>query len=115
MGVMANIEYLRGCKPDLIVDLTLWPTEKGGRKSAIRLGYGSPCTVQRERGDEWICWDGWPLLGDTELAPGQSCRVGYTFMSGQQAVEALSVNGKFYLWEGHLIGEAQIVAPEYTR
>jgi hypothetical protein len=38
--------------------------------------------------------------------------VGYTFLSGQKAAEALSVNGKFYLWEGRLIGEAVIVPSE---
>jgi len=46
------------------------------------------------------------------MAPGESRRVGYIFLSGIKAVEALSVNGKFYLWEGRLIGEATIVAPE---
>jgi hypothetical protein len=46
------------------------------------------------------------------LAPGESCRVGYIFSNGQKAIEALSVNGKFYLWEGRLIGEAIIVQSE---
>jgi hypothetical protein len=109
---MSNIEYLKSSKPELVVDLTLYPTEQGGRKSSVRLGWGSPCTIQHERGDEWVCWDGWPLLGDTVLAPGESCRVGYIFSNGQKAIEALSVNGKFYLWEGRLIGEAIIVQSE---
>lgn len=43
------------------------------------------------------------------MAPGDRRRVGYVFLSGQEAVDALKDAGKFYLWELGLIGEAVII------
>jgi hypothetical protein len=67
--------------------------------------------VQQEIGDGWVGYDGWPLLGDVTMAPGESRRVGYVFLSGQRAVDHLSAVGKFYIWESGIIGEAKIVNP----
>ena len=106
---MDRAEQLKHATPELTVDLTLYPTNRGGRKGPIMPGWGSPCTVQAEEGDGWVCYDGWPLLGNMVLAPGQTCRVGYVFLSGQQAANILSAPRKFYLWERGLIGEAVIV------
>jgi hypothetical protein len=43
------------------------------------------------------------------MMPGETRRVGFIFLSGNEAVEALSTNEYFYLLEGKLIGEARIV------
>ncbi len=76
------------------------------------LGWGCPCTVQHEKGEGWVGYDGWPLLGETTIAPGETRRVGYYFLSGQEAVDYLKASGKFYVWEGRIIGEAAIVQPQ---
>jgi len=91
--------------PDLVVELFLYPTTDGGRKSAINMVWGCPCSAQKTLEDGW---DGYPLL-DRELAPGEHRRVGFVFLSGQTAVAALKPHSRFYLWEGRFIGEAEIV------
>ena len=56
------------------------------------------------------CSDGWPLLGDQEVKPGETRRaVGFVFLSGKEAADKMRAAGKFYLWEGHFIGEAVVV------
>jgi hypothetical protein len=69
------------------------------------LGYGCPCSIDR---DVQEAWDGYPLV-DRPMMPGEERRVGFIFMSGREAVKALSAAERFYLWEGKLIGEARIV------
>jgi len=43
------------------------------------------------------------------MAPGDHRRVGFVFLSGEEAVTELRKVGRFYLWEGRFIGEAVIV------
>jgi hypothetical protein len=94
--------------PDLVVELFLYPTKDGGRKSAITMGWGCPCSAKKTLEE---AWDGYPLL-DRELAPGERRRVGFVFLSGDTAVSALKPRGRFYLSEGQFIGEAKIVADQ---
>ncbi len=91
--------------PDLTVDLYLYPTERGGRQGPIGLGWGCPCSTDKnfQKG-----WDGYPLL-QGEMMPGERRRLGFSFLSGTEAVVALSSSERFYLWEGCFIGEAKIV------
>jgi len=91
--------------PDLTADLCLYPTELGGRKSQIRLGFGCPCMKDKNIREGW---DGYPLL-QGEMKPGQRLRLGFVFLSGREAALALSSFQRFYLWEGRFIGEAEIV------
>jgi hypothetical protein len=56
-----------------------------------------------------VGYDGWPLLGDTPLAPGEHRKVGFVFLSGESVAETLRKAGKFYLWEGKIVGEATVV------
>ena len=62
-------QQLRSMKPELIADLWLYPTEAGGRRAPIKLGWGCPCSVRKTTDD---CCDGYPLLGDQEMKPGES-------------------------------------------
>ena len=110
---MVNIDLLRATKPQLVVDLLLYPTERGGKTRPISLGWGSPCTVQKEQGSGWVGYDGWPLL-DRPMSPGETRRVGYLFLSGQQAVDYLRKADKFYIWEGRIVGEATIAESEIS-
>jgi hypothetical protein len=104
----SRTEQLRSMKPELVADLSLYPTEAGGRTAPIRLGWGCPCTIQKKTVPE--CWDGWPLLGDHEMKPGESRKaIGFVFACGKEAADKMSAAGKFYLWEGGFIGEATVV------
>ena len=52
-------------------------------------------------------WDAWPQLGDDWLQLGETRRVGFVFLSPEGA-ETMRRAGKFYLWEGGIIGEATV-------
>jgi hypothetical protein len=95
--------------PQLVADVTLCSTDEGGRKSAALPGWGCPCFVSRQ--DPIAAYDGWPLLGDTSIEPGEQRRLGFVFLSGEEAASTIRNAGTFYLWEGRFIGEARVVGP----
>jgi hypothetical protein len=97
---------LRGLSPQLIAEVTLYPTAEGGRKSAAFPGWGCPCCVSRQ--EPITGYDGWPLLGDTPIEPGEQRRLGFVFLSGEEAAGIMRDAGTFYLWEGRFIGEARV-------
>jgi hypothetical protein len=99
-------EQLRAMSPQLTADVTLYPTDQGGRKYVAQLGWGCPCTSSKSQ--PLIGWDAWPLL-EEPLAPGDRRRLGFVFLSGEEAAEIFRKAGKFYLWEGGFIGEAVVV------
>ena len=96
-------------KPQLIVDVTLYPTEKGGRDGPL-IGDYFGCVCMKRRDGKSRNWDGRLLLTDLPLAPGETRQVGMVFLSGDMAAADLRATGKFYLWEGKVIGEATIVS-----
>jgi hypothetical protein len=49
------------------------------------------------------------LLSGTPLTPGETRRVGFYFMSKEDAAEAMRKAGGFHLWEGKIVGEATII------
>ncbi|MGD0620331.1 MAG: hypothetical protein ABSB67_22060 [Bryobacteraceae bacterium] len=101
-------EFLATATPQLIADLTLYPTGDGGKKLTAQPGYGCPCTVSKTSPP--ISYDGWPLLKEP-MNPGESRRVGFVFLSGEEAAAVFRKAGVFYLWEGRFIGEAVVVPP----
>lgn len=102
-------EYLRSAKPDLMADLTLYPSELGGRKHPAFLGLMWPCTAEPNPKPGFEAFDGCPLLADGPLRPGEMRRVGFVFLSGRRAADHFRKSGVFYLWEGRSIGEARVV------
>jgi hypothetical protein len=108
VSLESRADKLKATSPDLVVHLTLYPTEAGGRKSPFPPGLSCLCCADKSAASGW---DGCPQLGDEPLYPGQTRRVGFIFLSGQEAAAALSKSAKFYLRENRLIGEAQIVHP----
>jgi hypothetical protein len=103
-------ETLKRITPELVVQLTLYPTDQGGRREPIPPGWSCPCFPTRET--DVAGWDGCPMLGDDWMQPGETRIVGYAFLSGREAAEALSLNEHFYIWERRIIGEAKILSPE---
>ncbi len=105
---MGRAELLAGMAPQLIADVTLFATEDGGRKSPALPGWGCPCCPSRQ--EPIVGHDGWLLLGDKPIAPGQQRRVGFVFLLGEESANIMRKAGTFYLWEGRFIGEARVVA-----
>ena len=93
--------------------LTLWPmfwlypTDQGGRETVAFSGYGCPCF--RSKDVAVGGWDARLQLGDMPFAPGTKRRIGFVFLSGKEAADAMRKAGRFYLWEGGFVGEATVV------
>jgi hypothetical protein len=102
-------ELIKTGPPQLIADLTLYPTGEGGKKRVAQPGFGCPCTASKAQ--PVVTYDGWPMLTEP-LSPGESRRVGFVFLSGEEAAAVFRKAGIFYLWEGRFIGEAVIVSEE---
>ncbi|CAH1653219.1 hypothetical protein CHELA1G11_10605 [Hyphomicrobiales bacterium] len=54
-------------------------------------------------------FDALVILGDRAFHPGEERRVGFYFLSADEAADSLKKAGRFFLWEGRTIGEAQVV------
>lgn len=100
-------EWLRSKPPQLIANVTLYPSTEGGKNLNAQPGWGCPCFCTKSITVSG--WDGRPLL-DGPLAPGDKRRLGFVFLSGEEAANALRKAGTFYLWEGRFIGEAVVVS-----
>ena len=105
-GLKTRAEALSRMSPQLVADVYLYPTADGGKKLTVLPGWGCPCSCSKS--NDVLFYDGWPLL-DAPFAPGERRRLGFVFLSGDDAAAALRRAGTFYLWEGRFIGEATIV------
>jgi hypothetical protein len=92
--------------PDLTVDVTLYPTAEGGRHHPI-LGawFSCPCKLRKDDFDARDCR---LLLNGQTMSPGETRRLGIKFLSDDSA-PIFRDAGRFYLWEGKIIGEAVVV------
>jgi hypothetical protein len=104
---ISRADKLRATAPQLIADVTFYSGEEGGRDVAVLPGWGCPCFCSTSSTVDG--WDGWPILY-VPLAPGEHRRLGFVFLSGEEAASALRKAGRFYLWEAGFIGEAVVVA-----
>ncbi len=98
-------EAVRTMKPHLHARLTLYPVEDGQEVYSLRMGRSGPCGPSLEG----TSWSGFPIVGDTEMRPGETREVPFVFLVGEQAAVELRAAGRFYLWAGRLIGEATVV------
>jgi hypothetical protein len=96
--------------PDLLVDVTLYRTQDGGRPYPLRGDltdhFSCPCKINK---DDFNAWDARLLIAGLVIQPGDSRRLGMAFLSAPQAVPLFVQAGHFYLWEGGIIGEVQVV------
>ena len=44
------------------------------------------------------------------MSPGETRRVGISFMSGEKAAQLFRTARKFYLWEMRIVGEAIVIS-----
>jgi len=106
-AILPRAKQLQKMSAALVADVAMYSTSNGGRESPALPGWGCPCMVSK--GAPYVGYDGWPLLGDTPLNPGDQRRLGFVFLSGEEAARIMRAAGKFYLWEGRIIGEATVV------
>ena len=96
--------------PNLLCDITLYPTEQGGRNYPIRgdleRWFSCPCKASSE---DYEAWDCRIVLDGEVFKPGESRRLEVLFLSGAEALRIFAPLGRFLLWEGRIIGEATIV------
>ena len=117
-GIVSCVAQLKSSAPRdaahrpkaFVVEVTLYSTAHGGRKGPTPSEwFGCPCIADQHRRQAWDCR---LLLKGSSLSPGETRRVEITFLSAEQAFDALSKGDKFFLWEGRVIGEARFVYPE---
>jgi hypothetical protein len=104
---MIRQEFLRTATPHLIAEVRMYATTEGGRKMAALPGWGCPCMVSLT--EPLVGYDALPILTDEPLLPGSTRRLGFYFLSGEEAAEVMRTSGHFFLWEGRAIGEAEVV------
>ena len=96
--------------PDLVADVYLYSVDEGGKSEPVRQGYYPPCCPEKDRASGG--WDARMQLGDLVFEPGTTQRIGFVFLWPESVQHAKNA-GKFYLWDGRIIGEA-IVVPTGT-
>ena len=89
--------------PDFIADIALYRSDQGGRKGPI-VGdwFGCPCKFDER---DFTAWDCRILTRGERFSPGETKRFGIVFIC-PEAAPLFQLAKKFYLWEGHIIGEA---------
>lgn len=98
---------MRSLYPHFMVDVTLYTSDRGGRSEPIaREGFGCPCKLEDNSNTFADCR---LFLGGQQIAPGETKRVGIRF-SYEPAASVFRSAGKFFLWDGRVIGEA-VVTP----
>ena len=104
---MSRAEFIRTATPHLIAEVSMYEVTEGGRTGPAYSGWGCPCMLSRK--EPLIGYDALPLIGDKPLLPGETRRLGFAFLSHEEAVPIMRVAGRFLLWEGRFVGEAVIV------
>jgi hypothetical protein len=94
---------LKDIEPHFFADITLYSSENGGRKSPITADwFGCPAKLHEQ---DHSGFSFRILTRGERFAPGETKRFGVVFLV-PEAAALLTVLPKFYLWEGHIIGEA---------
>jgi len=93
------------------VDLYLYPTEQGGRKSAARGSYRPIGFLRKDSTRSSVDDPDYGIffqLGDVLIAPGETKRVNCFFIH-RPSFEVFMNAKKFYIWEGRFVGEATLI------
>jgi hypothetical protein len=91
--------------PEIIVEITLLPSEAGGRKGAIQHGeYRGVLGV----GSENFSVRFFVPLKDG-FSPNQTQRFGVQFLVPDGALPHFPVGAEFSVWEGRVIGNGQVL------
>jgi hypothetical protein len=103
---------MKNIEPQLIADVTLYASSQGGLLvSTSAEWFGCLCKVKKA---DFHGWDCRILLNGIPLVPGETRRVVFIFLSGEEAARTIRQAGRFYLWEGRIIGEAEVVQSRFA-
>jgi hypothetical protein len=108
---VGRAEFQQTAAPQLVADVRMYATEMGGREQPAPPGWGCLCTTSPF--PPFSGYDALLLLRDSPLRAGETRRIGFTFLSPEQAPAALRAAGHFYLWDGRVVGEAEVVDEEH--
>jgi hypothetical protein len=96
------------------VDLYLYPTQQSGRSAAVH-GFFRPNGFSRRHpilgrnGD--LAYGLIFEIGEAPMAPGETRRMTCSFIY-QESFDAFMDAEKFYVWDGRIVGEVTLIAPE---
>jgi hypothetical protein len=97
---------------DFLANITLYASDQGGRQHPI-VGewFGCPCKFDP---NDFTAWDCRILTNGERFSPGESKEFGMVFLTPEagRLFQAVRI---FYLWEGHIIGEASPISGVITR
>jgi hypothetical protein len=103
---MSRAEFIKTATPPLVAEVRMYETAAGGRTGPAYSGWGCPCMVSQR--EPLIGYDALPLIGGEPLLPGETRRLGFVFLSHEEAVPVMRTAGRFFLWEGRFVGEAVV-------
>lgn len=89
----------------IIPDFRIRVTMNRFKTKPIVTGYGCPCIV--DTAPPLTGWDA-RLIVDEPLLPGQTRDIGIKFLT-ETGRETCREAGRFFLWEGKIIGIAQVL------
>ena len=92
--------------PHFIADITLYPSDRGGRRGPF-IGDRFGCSAKLHEKD-FTSWDCLILTRGERFSPSETKRFGMAFLNSEAAPLFRSMD-KFLLWEGRIIGEARAV------
>lgn len=91
--------------PEIIVEITLLPTQEGGRQGAILQGeYRGVLGVGTENFSVRFF-----VPVEPGLNPGETSRFGVQFLFPKMALPYFPVGTLFTVWEGGIIGQGQVL------
>jgi hypothetical protein len=92
-------------RPEIVVEITLSPTENEGRTASIQQGeYRGVLSVGK---DSFSVRFFVPL--ENGIAPSQTQRFGVQFLVPEAALPFFSVGASFSVWEGREIGHGKVL------
>lgn len=97
--------------PNFMAEITLYPANGGGRHSPI-IGewFSCPCKFDPK---DFSAWDCRIITNGERFEPGETKEFGMVFLT-PEAGRLFAAVRIFYLWEGHIIGEAKAITSEIS-
>ena len=108
LALLAQAERLQEAKPQLTANVMLYLSPKAPAiPQPLQPGLG--LVVLCRRGRRIRAHDGWPLLGDTPLLPGEQRRLGFVLRTGEKGAAEIRAARKFLLWRNGVVGEGVVI------
>lgn len=101
-----RVDDLSQRKPEFLAIVRFYPTDEGGRKGPVPNGFGCSCILTKlakQSNDVRLLFDkDWTKLGEEAV-------VSFFFLHGEEAAKRYREAGQFFLWEGRIIADVNIL------